>query len=647
MGDDAAGLELKLKNLTHEPGVYRLLGGGSRVLYVGKAKDLANRVRSYFQPSADHPPRIRSLIKRVVDFEVTLTANPVEALLLESSLIKLHKPAYNVNLKDDKRYPYVRVTAEEEFPRLVVTRDTRAKGSLFFGPFSNAGDIRRTIRTIQRLFRLRVCRREIHVWEKQGGTAPMPDGAPNWRPCLHYHMDRCSAPCVGYIGREEYAGCVRTACDFLQGRRDDVAETLRSEMRSASQKREYERAAKLRDSLRALESVMTRQRAVSPKKEDLDVLALARRRGETVVELLKIREGFLLADEHFSLDHARGSSDADVLSAFTVRYYTGADWVPRVVVLPEEPADREDLELLLTRLRSESSPMVVARALLRASPSEEPEQKPGRVRVRLAVPSRGARWELLKLASKNAEKNLEEELLAELGRHGQAEAAMELAEKLRLPVVPTLIEGLDISNLGAEQPVAGVVGFRGGRPAKNLYRRYKLKTPGPDDCAMLAEVAHRRYPKLASSDELPDLVLVDGGKGQLGAVVNQLKEDGLAGRFAVAGLAKKEELLFLPGRSTPVRLPPDSPALHLVQRVRDEAHRFGLRYHRQLRRSEGLQSILERIPGIGPKRRRALLDAFGSLKKIRAARSERIAEVKGMSEKLAAELLRYLKIHYY
>ncbi len=643
MSGTATGLELKLKNLTHEPGVYRLLGGGSRVLYVGKAADLANRVRSYFQPSADHPPRIRSLVKRVVDFEVTLTTNPVEALLLESSLIKLHKPPYNVNLKDDKRYPYVRVTAEEEFPRLVVTRDTRAKGSLFFGPFSNAGDIRRTIRTIQRLFRLRVCRREIHVWREQGGTVPMPD----WRPCLHYNMDRCSAPCVGFVSLENYAGYVRAARDFLQGRRDDVVETLRSEMQDASEKREYERAAKLRDSLRALESVMTRQRVVSPGKEDLDVLALARRRGETVVELLKIREGFLLADEHFSLEHTRGSGNADLLSAFIVRYYTGADWVPRVVVLPGKPTDGEDLELLLTRLRSESSPMVVARALLRASPSEEPEEKPGRVRVRLVVPRRGARRELLELAHKNAEKNLEEELLAELGRHGQAEAALELAEKLRLPVIPTLIEGLDISNLGAEQPVAGVVGFRGGRPAKNLYRRYKLKTPGPDDCAMLAEVAHRRYPKLAEGDELPDLVLVDGGKGQLGAVVAQLKEDGLEGRFAVAGLAKKEELLFLPGRSTPVRLPPDSPALHLVQRVRDEAHRFGLRYHRQLRRSEGLQSILERIPGIGPKRRKALLDAFGSLKKIRAVRPERIAEVKGMSLKLAEELLRYLKIHYY
>ncbi len=643
MEGDYNQLELRLKKLTHEPGVYRLLGSGNRVLYVGKAKDLVNRVRSYFQPSADHTLRIRSLLRRVVDFEVTITHNPVEALLLESSLIKLHKPRYNVNLKDDKRYPYVRVTTEEEFPRVMVTRDTRPKGSLYFGPFSSAKDIRRILRTIQRLFRLRVCRREIHVWREQGGKAPMPD----WQPCLQYNIERCSAPCVGYVGREEYLRYVRSAGDFLRGRRSDVVESLQREMWEASERREYERAARLRDSLRALESVMTRQQVVSTGGEDLDVLALARRRGEAVVELLKVREGFLLADEHFALSNTRGEGDADVLSAFIVRYYTSADWVPKIVVLPEEPTGLKDLELLLTRLRTESSPLVVARALLRASPSEVPEKRPGRGRVRLTVPRRGARWELLELARRNAEESLESELLVELSRRGQAEAALELAERLRLPVVPTLIEGLDISNLGPDQPVAGVVGFQGGRPAKRLYRHYKLKTPGPDDYAMLAEVAHRRYPKLAERDELPDLLLVDGGRGQLGAVVKQLDADGLGGRFTVVGLAKKEELLYLPGRSTPVRLPADSPALHLVQRVRDEAHRFGLRFHRQLRRSEGLQSILERIPGIGPKRRGALLDAFGSLKKIRKAKVEEIAAVRGMSEKLAGELLKYLKIHYF
>jgi excinuclease ABC subunit C len=642
MGDDMGQLELKLKRLTHEPGVYRLLGRGNRVLYVGKAGDLANRVRSYFAPSTEHAPRVRSLLRRVVDFEVTLTGNPVEALILESSLIKLHKPRYNVNLKDDKRYPYVRVTVEEEFPRVTVTRDTRAARSLYFGPFSNTGDIRRTLRTVQRLFRLRVCRREIHVWREQGDDAPMPD----WQPCLHYHLDHCSAPCVGRVGREEYGGYVRAACDFLKGRRGDVVEALRSEMLRASRNREYERAAKMRDSLRALESVMTRQLAVSTKGEDIDVLALARRRGEAVVELLKVREGFLLGDERFALENTRGEKEADVLRAFIVHYYTGADWVPRSVLLPEPPTGVEDLELLLTRLRSEGSPLVAARALLRASPSESPAQAPGRGRVRIAVPRRGAKRELLELARKNAQKSLEEELLVELGRRGQAEAALELAERLRLPTVPTLIEGLDVSNLGADQPVAGAVGFLGGRPAKRLYRHYKLKTPGPDDFAMLAEVAHRRYPKMAELDELPDLLLVDGGKGQLAAVVNQLEEDGLGGLFAVVGLAKREELLYLPGRSTPVRLPAGSPALHLVQRVRDEAHRFGLRFHRQLRRSEGLQSILERIPGIGPKRRKALLDAFGSLKKIRRAKVEEIAAVKGMSGKLAEELLRYLKIHY-
>jgi excinuclease ABC subunit C len=636
-------LQLKLRRLPHEPGVYRFLGKGNRVLYVGKADDLANRVRSYFQPGATLEPHTRSMVRRVEDFTVTVTANPVEALLLESSLIKLHKPRYNINLKDDKRYPFIRLTTEDEFPRIMVTRDTSERASTYFGPFSNAKATRSTLKTLQRLFGLRVCKREIHVWREQGGKQPMPD----WRPCLLHGLERCSAPCIGAVSKSEYASYVRAATDFLQGRRGEVAERLKREMGEASQRREYERAAKYRDALRAVEQVMTKQRAVSTKAEDLDILGLARRRGESVVELLKIRQGYLLGDDAFPLEAHPAKSDAAVLAAFLTSYYTGADWIPQRIILPTEPADADDLAKLITRLRNEIGEAPATRALLRASPSTEPTRRTRGGRVRLIVPQRGRLRDLQQSAQRNARRNLEQLLIDQLAKRGQAEAAVQLAERLGLDGVPLVIEGLDISNLGADNPVASLVSFRGGRPFKGGYRHYKLKTPGPDDYAMLAEVTRRRYPKLADKGKLPDLLVVDGGKGQLGAVVEILEAEGLAGRFAVIGLAKKEELVFKPGRKTPVKLPLDSPALQLLQRVRDEAHRFGLRFHRQLRRADGLQSILERVPGIGPARRKALLDTFGSLKGIRKATVEELSAVKGVSEKLAQELLNYLKIHYF
>ncbi len=643
METEETTLDLKLKQLPHEPGVYRLLGKGSRILYVGKAQDLASREGSYFQKSADHPLRLRSLGRRVVDVEVTITANPVEALLLESSLIKLHKPRYNVNLKDDKRYPYIRLTLEDEFPRAIFTRDTTEKRSAYFGPFTSAKAVRRTIRTLQQLFQLRVCKREVHVWEEQGGTEPTPD----WQPCLRNHLDHCCAPCVGKVSRATYGSYVKAAKDFLLGRRGDATDKLQRSMREAAQRREYESAARYRDMLRSIDALVTQQHVISEGREDLDVLGLARRRGETVIELLKIREGYLLADEHFRLEAAPEETDGIILFAFINGYYTGADWIPRRILLPSEPEDKENLELLLTALRSRGGVTESTKSRLRFSPSDSGERKRNPAKVHLDIPQRGSKRRLLEMAERNARKSLEDELIAALAKRGQAEASIELAKRLGLEDVPTLIEGMDISNLGAEHPVASLVSFRNGRPHKAGYRHYKLKTPGPDDFAMLAELVHRRYPKLAAQGRLPDLVIVDGGKGQLGAVVKALEEDDLGGAFPVVGIAKKEELLYLPGRSTPIRLGEDSSALHLVQRVRDEAHRFGLRFHRQLRRSDGLQSVLERIPGIGPKKRRALLDAFGSLKKIRKASVEELTEVKGITLKLATDLQNYLKIHYF
>ncbi len=636
-------LKLKLRQLPHESGVYRFLGKGNRVLYVGKADDVASRVRSYFHASTDHEPTIRRMLRRVVDVEVTVTANPVEALLLESSLIKLHKPRYNINLKDDKRYPYIRLTTEDVYPRIFVTRDTSERETTYFGPFSNARATRSTLKTLQKLFRLRVCKRELQRWKPHGGEAPVPD----WRPCLLHGLERCSAPCVGLIGPEEYGAYVNAAADFLLGRRSEVDELLRRKMLEASQNREYERAAKYRDALLAVERVLTRQTAVSNKAEDLDIIGLARRRSDCVVELLKIRQGYLIADEHFSMEAHQIKDDGTVLAAFLSAYYTGADWIPARIILPVEPADVEDLQLLLTRLRGNREGAVATRALLRASPSKTPRRRSRGGRVRLIVPQRGRLPKLLQTARRNAEKNLEELLVAELARRGQAEAAVELSERLGLEVIPLVIEGLDISNLGADNPVGSLVQFRRGRPFKGSYRHYKLKTSGPDDYAMLAEVVRRRYPKLAENSQLPDLLVVDGGKGQLSAVVAALEAEGLAGTFAVVGIAKKEELLYKPGRKSPLRLPEDSPALKLVQRVRDEAHRFGIRFHRRLRRSDGLQSILERVPGVGPAKRKALLESFGSLKDIRRAGVKQIAEVKGFSEKLAGELINYLKVHYF
>jgi excinuclease ABC subunit C len=606
-------LEATLKRLPDRPGVYLMKDARGTVIYVGKAQSLRNRVRSYWQKQTGgaESQLIRSVIDRIADVDYTLTDSVSEALLLEINLVKRYRPRYNVRLKDDKSYPFIKISWADDFPRIERTRRLPADGSRYFGPYASATSVDEVMNLIRRLFPFRTCTLDI----REGGKAIE-------RPCLLYHIKRCQAPCVGYISKADYRAQIEQIERFLEGRQEAVARELKRQMEDASEATEYERAASLRDKVRAIERTMESQKMAAHAATEEDVLGLARQDNQAAVQLFAVRGGKMIGRDVFLLDAPRETDDPAVLAGFVQQYYERATSIPPALLVPCLPDDAVDLEVFLAGRRGAG--------------------------VRLHVPQRGEKRELLDLAARNAAETLAREHARWLADQGRTLAALDdLAQALDLPAPPLRIEGYDISNIGGAQSVGSMVVFEDGRPRTGEYRRFRIKEViGANDYASHQEVLRRRFKRARTGEEgneeelrwrLPDLVVIDGGKGQLSAAQEVLDELGYHD-LAVVGLAKEREEVFLPHREEPVLLAPTSPALYLMQRLRDEAHRFAVTYHRALRAKAATRSAFDDLPGVGPKRRAALLRVFGSAKRVREAPLEQIAAVPGIGAGLAAKI---------
>ena len=606
-------IEQKLADLPSTPGVYLMKDAAGQILYVGKAASLRSRVRSYFQSPDGLAPRTQALVSEIADLEVIRTATEPEAFLLEDALIKRHQPRFNVRLRDDKRYPYLRITSEP-FPRVLLVRRRQADGGRYFGPVTNVKAMRGTLKLAQKLFPIRTC------------TLDLPLKTPR-RPCLNFDIGRCLGPCAGTVSETEYATAVDGAARFLEGRVAGLARELRAAMEDAAARQEYERAAGLRDRLGALLRTLERQSVVSSDLADRDAIGLALGEGRACAQVFLVREGRLSARETFHLRTPEGAQVPDVLEPFLTQYYAQATTIPREVLLPEAIGETEAMEVWLTSVRGSA--------------------------VRLIVPKRGDKRSLVLLASDNARFALKASEKEDVVREAATVALVELAESLSLATYPERIEAFDISNTQGQEATGSMVVFEGGRPRRDAYRRFKVHISGKsDDVAMMSEVLRRRFrrglaemadPTIARGkfSELPDLLLVDGGRGQLNAALAVLKELNIEG-LDVLGLAKRQEEIYAPDRGIPLSLPADSRALLLLRHVRDEAHRFAVSYHRRLRTRRSLGSVLDEVPGIGPKRKSALVKAVGSLERVLAAPPEEISRRAEIPLALAERILNAL-----
>ena len=606
-------LEATLRKLPHRPGVYLMKDSRGDVLYVGKAQSLRSRVRSYWQKHGGYGDvhRIREVIDRVADVEYTLTDSVSEALLLEANLIKRYRPRFNVRLKDDKSYPYIKITLGDDFPRIERTRKLLNDGSRYFGPYASASSVDESMNLVRRLFPFRTCTIDI----RDGQRALQ-------RPCLLYHIKRCQGPCIEAISKDAYRADIAQVELFLEGRQETLVKALATDMKEASERQDYERAAVLRDKVRAIERTMESQKMAAFARTELDLVGLARQDNQAAVQLFAIRNGKLIGRDVYLLDAARDATDDEVLEGFILQYYARATSVPSQVFLPRTLGDAADVEAFLA------------------------ERRGGPVHLR--VPQRGKRRELMALATRNAGETLAREQARWLADQGKTLAALEeLAQALELPGPPTRIECYDISNFQGRESVGSMVVFEDGKPRSGEYRRFRIKSVvGANDFASHQEVLRRRFRRATAGEEgseeerrwkLPDLVIVDGGRGQVSAAKQVLDELGLHD-LPLAGLAKEREELFRPGRPDPVVLPPTSSALYLVQRIRDEAHRFAIGYHRALRAKVAVRSAFDDLEGVGPKRRQALLRVFGSIKRVREAPVEQIAAVPGIGPALAERI---------
>ena len=603
-------LEEKLDNLPRRPGVYLLEDGDGEVLYIGKARSLRPRVRSYFRTDGSRSLKTRRLVEEVEDVETIVVGSEAEALILEANLIKEHRPRYNIQLRDDKRYPYIKVTVQEPFPRVFVTRKVRDDGSRYFGPYSSVGPMRQALEVVKKLYTVRSCRYDL------------PDEAPD-RPCLDYHIGRCKAPCVGHQSREEYGAMIDEILRVLEGDTAELEREVEERMRTAAEGLDFERAARHRDVLEGLDALAKEQRVHQVGGGDHDVVGLARDGELAAGVVMKVRDGVLLDRTVLRFSDVGEEDDGSLLSTFSARAFLGRGEqgiaeLPREILLPGEFEDRGILAEALT-------------------------ESAGR-KVRLHVPQRGQKKRLVELANANARHALEDRVTALAYASDRADETLyDLQDRLDLKVVPRLIVCFDISHTQGAETVGSAVVFENGEPKKAGYRHMKIKGEwGNDDYRSMAEVVTRYFRRrLDGKEPLPDLVLIDGGKGQLGAAEEALRALELQD-VRVAALAKREEEVFLPGRPEPVRLDRRDRALHLLQRIRDEAHRFAISYNRKLRKKRTIRSELAEIPGIGPRRQRALLTRFGSVRGIREASADEIARVPGFSEVLASRVLTYL-----
>ena len=608
-------LEAQLKALPAKPGVYVFRGEDGRVLYIGKAKSLRPRVRSYFQATPDTRAQIAQLPGRVADIEVIVTGTEAEALHVEQNLVKRHRPPFNIRLRDDKSFPYIAVTIEDEYPRVMFTRERHRRGVLYFGPYANAKKVRETLDVLNRVFQFRPC------------EGPKP-GRHSGIPCLDYHIERCKAPCVGYVSKEEYGELIDRVIEFLSGETKPVLRELERQMQQAAGEERFEDAARYRNRLYAIRHLAERQAADRRSVGSVDVIGIAAEDDRAAVQVFPLRDGKLVDRHGFHLENVDGQDTAAVLEAFALEYYGSAPSIPPQLVVPRDAGDTAALEQFLS------------------------ERRGSRVEVR--TPERGEKKRLQELAAQNARVALESDAIqAEQKRLRRVEALEELRETLNLESLPLRIECYDISNIQAESPVGSMVVFQDAVPKKAHYRKFGVRRleAGPDDFAAIEEVVSRRFARLgdvasADYDEsfagVPNLVVIDGGKGQLSAALSAMQAYDLP-RVAVISLAKRAEEVFVPGRPDPIVLPRESPGLQLLQRVRDEAHRFALGFHRQRRETRARGSIFDDLQGVGPARRRALLRHFGSAERLLEASREELEGVPGVPAKTARSI--YSQLH--
>jgi excinuclease ABC subunit C len=610
----AENVEEKLKTLPAKPGVYLFRDARGRVLYIGKAKSLRPRVRSYFQPSATPRGTQSQMLPRVVDLEVIVTDTEVEALHLEQNLVKRHRPPFNVRLRDDKSFPYIAVTVEDDYPRVMFTRERHRRGVVYFGPYANAKRVRETLDVLNRVFRYRPC------------EGPHP-GRHSGIPCLDYHIERCFAPCVNYISKEDYGQIIDGVIEFLSGETRPIRRELEARMKEAADEERFEDAARYRNRLFSIERLAERQAADKRAVGTVDVIGLAVDGDRAAVQIFPLREGKLIDRYGFHLENVAGQDPATILEAFMLEYYGSAPSVPPQIIVPGEAGDTAALAEFLSERRGSS--------------------------VEVRAPSRGEKRRLQELAGQNARLALESDVeKSERTRLRRVEALEELREALNLESLPIRIECYDVSNIQSESPVGSMVVFQDALAKKAHYRKFGVRgLEGQDDYAALAEVVARRFARMRDvADEeydesfaaTPNLIVVDGGKGQLSAVMGALQAFDLP-RVAVISLAKREEEVFVPDRPDAIKLDRHSPGLQLLQRIRDEAHRFALGFHRQRRDAKAKESIFDTLEGVGPVRRRALLQHFGSVERVLAATMEELEGVSGMPAKTARSI--YAQLH--
>jgi excinuclease ABC subunit C len=635
-----AHLRAILRHLPTSPGVYLMKGADGRVLYVGKADALRHRVRSYFGSKGALDARILRMTQEVADVDYIVTDTVSEAYLLEGNLIKEHRPRFNIRLRDDKSYPFVKITLGEDFPRIVRTRKLARDGSRYFGPYASASSVDDTLKLLRKIFPFRTCNLDI------------PEGKRVLeRPCLLYYINRCQGPCIQAVDKAPYRATIGRIVDFLDGKQEGIADELRAEMEAHSDALRFEQAAAARDKLRAVERTIEQQKVAAYSRAEQDVVGMAREEGEACLQLFVIRNGKMIGREHFIVENARDATDGEVLGSFLQQYYAVSERPPREVLLPAVPAEADDLAAFLADRRGS--------------------------RVALHVPERGEKRRLVGLAAQNAVEALAKERAEWLADAGKRDEALDgLAAALGLARPPERIECFDMSNIQGTSAVGSMVVFVNGRPEPREYRRFRIRSgETPDDFRMMAEVLRRRFSRAArlreetgalslaavGADEvpetiddepgegrrrqdgwaMPDLVIVDGGKGQLSAALGAMTELGMAD-VPLAGLAKRFEELHVPGRSDSIVLPRRSQALYLVQRIRDEAHRFAITYHRAVRGKRALASVFDEVPGIGPARKKALLKRFGSVRRIREASVDELAATPGVGRAAAERLKAHL-----
>jgi excinuclease ABC subunit C len=612
----AVDLQEQIKLIPDKPGVYQMKALNGDIIYVGKALSLKNRVRSYFQASKNLTPKTRIMVGHVYSIDTIVTDTEIEALILESNLIKKYRPKYNISLKDDKHFPFIRITMEESYPRILKARAAKKDGSRYFGPFTDAGALAETMELLRGIFPIRDCKKDI-------------DRDPPNRPCLNYHIGRCQAPCQGLISRLDYHDIIQQCILFLEGRQDDLLKNLKQQMKAAAKELNYEKAAQIRNRIRSVEKIVARQKISASITDDRDIIAFSRRNRDCCVQVFFVRDGKLMGREQFFADNTEELSDEDVLTAVVKQYYLNAPHIPKEVVVPILFDDRALVEKWLTQRRGK--------------------------KVDVIVPKRGRKKDLLDMVFKNTELALDQ--LTERERRKQdmtIGALKELADVLGLTDIPHRIECYDISNIQGREAVGSMVVFLDGVPATSDYRRFGIRTiEGPDDFAMMKEVLQRRFKHVedhrlltdsldSSFNSLPDLVMVDGGKGQLGVAMAVLAQANLEGIPAI-GLAKENEAIFTPYDRYPIILPRRSEALRLLQRIRDEAHRFAITFHRNLRTQRMVASVLDQIKGLGKQRKKTLLNYFGSVAEIAQADPATLADVLNINIEKATDILSQIR----